>query len=81
MVYKYFDKKTWSGISINKNIVKELHKPVNSIKKFKRNKVYSKFKDNVWASDLDEMEWMFSKNKKFKYLLRVIDVFTKHAWV
>ena len=37
MVYKFFDKKTGSGISVNKPLAKELHKPV--IKKSKRRKV------------------------------------------
>ena len=39
MVYKSFDKKTGSGISVSKQLPDELHKPV--IKKFKRRKVYA----------------------------------------
>ena len=38
-------------------------------------------KDNILAADLDEMESLSSKNKNVKYLLCVIDVFTKYAWV
>ena len=38
IVYKFFDKKT-SG--------SELHKPI--IKIFKRRKVHSSFKDNIWG--------------------------------
>ena len=45
MVYKFFDKKTGSGISVNEQLSKELHKPV--IKKFKRRKVYARPKDNI----------------------------------
>ena len=45
MVYKIFDKKTGSGASVNEELAQELCKPV--IKKFKRRKVYAKFKDNV----------------------------------
>ena len=33
-----------------------------------------RFKDNIWASDLGEMESLTSKNKNFKYLLCVIDI-------
>ena len=33
MVYKFFDKKTGSGLSVNEQVAEELHKPV--IKKFK----------------------------------------------
>ena len=78
MVYKFFDKKTGSGVSINEQLAEELHNPV--IKKFKRRKVYARFKDNIWARDLAEMELLSSKNKNVKYLLCVIDVFTKCAW-
>ena len=45
MVYKFFDKKTGSGISVNEQLSKELHNPV--IKKFKRRKVYARSKDNI----------------------------------
>ena len=38
MVYKIFDKKTGSGVSVNEQLAEELHKPV--IKKIKRRKVY-----------------------------------------
>ena len=79
MVYKVFDKKIGLGVSVNEQLAEELHKPV--IKKFKRRKVYARFKDNIWAADLAEMESLSSKNKNVKYLLCVIDVFTKYAWV
>ena len=46
--------KTGSGISVNEQLAEELHKPV--IKKFKGRKVYARFKDNIWAADLAEME-------------------------
>ena len=65
MVYNCFDKKTGSGISVNEQVAEELHKPV--IKKFKRRKVYAKFKDNVWAADLAEMRSLSFENKNIKY--------------
>ena len=58
--------KTGSEISVNEQLAKELHKPV--IKKFKRRKVYARFKDNVRATDLTEMGSLSSKNKNVKYL-------------
>ena len=61
MVYAFFDKKTGLGISINKELAKEVHKPVT--KKLKRRKVYPRFKENIWAADLAEMESSPSKNK------------------
>ena len=79
MVDKFFDKKTVLGISVNKQLTKELHKLV--INKFKRRKVYVRFWGNVWAGDLAEMKSLSSKNKNVKYLLSVIDVFTKYLWI
>ena len=52
-------------MSVNKQIAAELHKPVT--KKLKKRKVYVKFKDNIWAPDLAEMESLSSKNKNVKY--------------
>ena len=74
MVYKIFDKKTGSGVSASEQLAEELQKPIIQ-------KVYARFKDNIWAADLAEMESLSSKNKNVKYLLCVIDVFTKYAWV
>ena len=66
-------------MSVSEQLAEELHKPV--IKKFKGKKFYARFKDNIWAVDLAEIELLSSKNKYVKYLLCVIDVFTKYAWV
>ena len=62
MVYKIFDKKTRTEINVNEQLAEDLHKPL--IKNFKRRKVYARFKDNIWAADLAEMESLSSKNKK-----------------
>ena len=78
MVYKFFDKKTVSGVSVNEQVAEELHKPVT--KKFKRRKFYARFKDNFWVADLSEMELLSSKNEDPKYLLCVIGVSTKYKW-
>ena len=45
MAYKFFGKKTGSGLSENEQLSKELHKP--AIKTFKRRKVCARFKDNI----------------------------------
>ena len=76
MVYKFFDKKTGAGISVNEQLAEELHKTV--IKIFKGRKICAIFKDNIWATDLDKMESLSSKNKNVKYLLYVKDVFNIH---
>ena len=88
MVYKFFDKKsTGSGFKKLKNTTKpsssiladELHKP--AIRKFKKRKVYSQFKDNIWGVDLADMQSLSRKNKGIKYLLCAIDLYSKYAFV
>ena len=82
MVYKFFDKKSSGSGVVNKSDAKlanELHKPV--IKKFSKRKVYSSFKDIIWGVDLADMQLLSRQNKGVKYLLCVIDLFSKHAFV
>ena len=64
MVYKFINERAGSGISINEQLAKELYKP--EIKKLKRKKLFAKFKDNIWAANLVEMEPLSSKNKNVK---------------
>ena len=83
MVYKFFDKKSeGSGIANNKENIQlddELHKPI--IRKFKKRKLYSSFRDNIWGADLADMQLLSKFNKRFRFLLCVIDIFSKCAWV
>ena len=88
MVYKFFDKKSkGSGINKensvknfpNKELANELHKPI--IRKFKKRKVYSSFKDNIWGVDLADMKLLSKCNRGIKYLLCIIDIFSKYAFV
>ena len=57
----------------------ELHKPV--IKNFNKRKVYSQFKDNTSGVDLADMKSLCRKNKDIKYLLCVIDLYSKYTFV
>ena len=43
--------------------------------------MYSSFKDNIWGVDLADMQLLSKFNKGFRFLLRVIDSFSKYAWV
>ena len=83
MVYKFFDKKNASSgiksVPQNEQLTEEFHKPI--IKKFKKRKVYSTFKDNIWGADLAFMQLISKFNKRFRFLLCVIDIFSKYAWV
>ena len=84
VVYTLFDKKSkGSGIKTeikeNQNLPNGLHKPI--IRKFKKRKVYSSFKDNVWDIDLADMQIISKYNKGITYLLCAIDLFSKYGWV
>ena len=63
----------------NEQLTEELHKPI--IRKFKKRKLYSAFKDNIWGADLADMQLISKFNKGFRFLLCVIDNFSKYAWV
>ena len=82
MVYKFFDKKS-SGSGIvnepNYQLANELHKPI--IKKFKKRKVSSYFRDNIWGVDLADMQSLSKYSKGIEYLLCATDLFSKYAWV
>ena len=82
MVYKFFDKKSSGSGIINKSnyqLADELHKPI--IRKFKKRKVYSSFRDNIWGVDLADMQSLNRYNKRIRYLLCAIDLCSKYAWV
>ena len=84
MVYKFFDKKS-KGASIknqikeNQQSANELHKPI--VRKFKKRKVYSSFRDNIWGVDLADMQLISKYNKGIRYLLCAIDLCSKYAFV
>ena len=82
MVYKFFDKKSsGSGVDAEPNykLANERHRQI--IQKFKKKKVYSSFRDNIWGVDLADMQSLSKYNKGNKYLLCPIDLFSKYAWV
>ena len=77
MFFKVFGKKVGWRVSVNEKLAEQLHKPI--IKKIKRRKIYATFKANIWAADLTEMGLLSSSNKNVRYLLWVIDFFTKYG--
>ena len=79
---KFFDKNSiGSGFVKDSSsiLANELHKPI--LKKFNKRKVYSQFKDNIWGVDLADIQSLSRKKKGIKYLLRVIDLYSKYAFV
>jgi len=60
-------------------LAEELHKPV--IKNFPKRKVYVNGIDKIWAADLVDMQAFSKFNRGTRYLLTVIDVFSKFGWM
>ncbi|XP_052814229.1 uncharacterized protein LOC128241339 [Mya arenaria] len=56
-----------------------LHKPVR--RRFQRNHVISAGKDDVWMADLIDMVKFEKWNDAYKYILLVIDTFSKYVWL
>ena len=82
MVYIFFDKETSdSGIKNipNKELAEELHKRI--IIKFNKRKVHSHFIENIWGANLADMQLISKFNKGFRFLLCIIDIYSKYAWV
>ena len=78
----FFDKRSnGSSVAVKPNyqLANELHRQI--IRKFKREKVYSSFRDNIWGADLAIMQSLSKYSKGIKHLLCVIDLFSKYEWV
>ena len=43
--------------------------------------MHSSFKDNISGADLADMQLLSKFNKGFRFLLCLIDIFSKYAWV
>ena len=56
-----------------------LHKPAK--RHYKRNPTYVSGIDAQWQIDLADMQALARQNDGYRYILTVIDVFSKYAWV
>ena len=85
MVYKCFDKKSAESVANsklapqNQQLAEKLHKPIT--KKIRKRKIHAAFKDNIWGADLADMQLLSRYNKGIRFLLCVIDILSKYAWV
>ena len=92
MAYKFFDKKMSGGVATlanksavkkenmsNKELAEELHKPI--IKNFEKRKVHSSFIDTIRSAYLADMQLISKFNKGIRFLLCVIDIFSKYQRV
>ena len=64
---------------LRRNLTYTLHKPVR--RKYSTNPTFALSIDHQWAADLVDIKNLSKENKGFKYLLTVIDVLSKYAWV
>ena len=57
----------------------ELHKPIK--RNFRKRRVIVHNIDDISCSDLVEMQKLSKWNKGYKYLLMVLDLFSKYGWI
>ena len=67
------------GIHWSNQLANELHKPVR--RRFEKRTVFAKQVDDIWIADLIDMSPFPRSNKGYKYLLAVVDVFSKYGWI
>ena len=66
MVCKFYEKRSDAATEPNYQLANKIHR--QNYRKFKRRKVYSSFRDNIWVFDLDGMQSLRKCNKQIKYL-------------
>ena len=80
IVSKLIGTKVKFGMGVKKkDLAEELHKPIR--RKFKKRRVLVGGIDRIWAADLVDMQAFSKFNRGVKYLLAVIDVFSKYGWL
>ena len=62
---------------LSKELAEELHKPI--IGKLQKRRAHSPFIDNVWCTDLEDMQLISNLNKRFRFLLCIIDIYSKYT--
>ena len=67
------------GMHWTNQLTNELHKSVR--RRFDKCTVFAKQVDDIWTADLVAMSSFSRSNKGYKYLLTVIDVFSKYGWI
>ena len=70
------------GYSLEKwqeKLADELHKPIG--RNFPKRRVIVHNVDDIWCSDLVDMQKLSKWNKGYKYLLMVLDLFSKYGWI
>ena len=69
----YIKKKKFSTLA------EELHKPIK--RNFTKRRVFVNGIDKIWAADLADMTALSKYNEGYRFLLLVIDIFSKYGWI
>ena len=62
-----------------KQLTRELLKPKR--RRFPRRKVFAGSVDSIWTTDLLDIHQYARQNKGYKFILVVLDIFSRFAWV
>ena len=68
-----------NNFTFSDDLAEELYKPVT--RNFQRKKVNVNSIDEIWDADLIDMQPFSKDNNGIKYLLTVIDIFSKFVWI
>ena len=74
MIKPNYLKISWQG-----RLADELHKPIK--RNFPKRRVIAHHVDDIWCSDLVDMQKLSKWNKGYKYLLMVLDICSKYGWI
>ena len=66
------------GFGISDQLAIELHKPIRT--KFKKRRVIVYNINDIWSADLMDEQKIAHANRGYKYILTVIDIFSKYAY-
>ena len=72
-------KKNAQNLTWQEKLADELHKPIR--RNFPKRRVIVHNVDDIWCSDLVDMQKLSKWNKGYKYLLMVLDLFSKFGWI
>lgn len=64
--------------NINKILAQEIYKP--KFKHYETRRAISFYPNNVWSIDLADNKALMEHNDNYRYMLNVVDVFSRYAW-
>lgn len=70
--------RTKTNSSAREGLARELHAPAR--RRYSRRRVITKGLDELWQADLVDMQPYARTNRGMRYILTVIDVYSKYAW-